>query len=58
MEKNLDLNKNQIIEIISHDWSRLKNMIPSIPLTILQKLNTRLKIVQNNQQLLDYSFGK
>lgn len=33
-----------------HEWSRLQNMIPSLPLIILKKLTKRLKNIKSNQQ--------
>lgn len=46
--------KNQAVETVSQEWNRLQNMIPSLPSTILEKLCTRLKNIQNSQQFVGF----
>lgn len=46
--------KNQAVETVSQEWNRLQNMIPSLPSTILEKLWTRLKNIQNSQQFVGF----
>jgi hypothetical protein len=46
--------KNQAVETVSQEWNRLQNMIPSLPLTILEQLCTRLKNIQNSQQFVGF----
>jgi len=46
--------KDQAVEKVSQEWNRLQNMIPSLPLTILEKLRTRLKNIQSSQQFVGF----
>lgn len=51
---HISLLKNQAVETASQEWNRLQNLIPSLPLTILKKLSTRLKTVKNGQQFVGF----
>lgn len=45
---------NDEIQTASQEWSRLQNMIPSLPPSILQQLTKRLKNIKNNQQFIGF----
>lgn len=47
-------NANEVVHTVLEEWSRLQNMIPSLPSSILQNLSSRLKNIHNSEQVIGF----
>ncbi|KAL5246044.1 hypothetical protein ACI65C_013452 [Semiaphis heraclei] len=47
-------NDNEVVHTVLEEWSRLQNMIPSLPSSILQNLSSRLKNIHNSEQFIGF----
>jgi len=51
---SLNNNDNEVVHTVLEEWSRLQNIIPSLPSSILQNLSSRLKNIHNSEQFIEF----